>query len=57
MNFFTYVAMAIGGAIGGVLCEKFSPQLPFLLAAVLASPSIILILFLIREPKPQKRET
>ena len=56
MNFFTYIAMAIGGALGGLLYEKVLPQLPFLLVAVLAIPSIALILFFVHEPKPEKRE-
>jgi MFS family permease len=56
MNFFSYIAMAIGGALGGLLYEKVFPQLPFLLVAVLAIPSIALILFFVHEPKPEKRE-
>lgn len=56
MNFFTYIAMAVGGGLGGLLYEKVSPQLPFLLVAALAVPSIALILFFVREPKPEKRE-
>ncbi|MEM1588910.1 MAG: MFS transporter [Candidatus Bathyarchaeia archaeon] len=57
MNFFTYIAMAIGGGFGGLLYEKVSPQLPFLLAAALAVPSAALIVFLVHEPRPEKRET
>jgi len=56
MNFFTYIAMAIGGASGGLLYERVFPQLPFLLVAVLTIPSIVLILFFVHEPKPEKRE-
>jgi MFS family permease len=56
MNFFTYIAMAIGGALGGLLYEKVFPQLPFLLVAFLTVPSIALILFFVHEPKPEKRE-
>jgi len=56
MNFFTYIAMAIGGGLGGLLYEKVSPQLPFLLVAALAVPSTALVLFLVHEPKPEKRE-
>ncbi len=56
MNFFTYISMAIGGALGGFLYDAVSPQLPFFLAAALALPSLILIFFFIHEPKPEKRE-
>ncbi|MCS7124202.1 MAG: MFS transporter [Candidatus Bathyarchaeota archaeon] len=54
MNFFTYIAMAVGGALGGFLYEKVSPQLPFILVTVLAIPSTILLVFLVHEP--EKRE-
>jgi len=56
MNFFMYIAMAIGGGLGGLLYEKVSPQLPFLLVAALTVPSTALILFWVKEPKPEKRE-
>jgi len=56
MNFFTYIAMAMGGALGGVLYEKVAPHLPFLLVAGLALPSIALVMFFVHEPKPEKRE-
>lgn len=56
MNFFTYIAMAVGGALGGLLYEKIAPQLPFLLVATLALPSIVLVLLFVHEPKPEKRE-
>ncbi|PMB74179.1 hypothetical protein C0199_00900 [Candidatus Bathyarchaeota archaeon] len=56
MNFFTYIAMAIGGAMGGLLYDLFSPQLPFLLVMVLAIPSAALVLFFVHEPKPEQRE-
>ncbi len=56
MNFFTYIAMAIGGAIGGLLYDVLSPQLPFLLVMVLAIPSAALVLFFVHEPKPEQRE-
>ncbi|MBS7607733.1 MFS transporter [Candidatus Bathyarchaeota archaeon] len=56
MNFFTYIAMAIGGALGGLLYEKVAPQLPFLLVAALAVPSIALVVLFVHEPKPEKRE-
>jgi MFS family permease len=56
INFFSYVFMAAGGAVGGLLYDKVSPMLPFLLMAVLAIPSTALILFYVREPKPEERE-
>jgi len=56
MNFFTYIAMAVGGALGGVLYEKVVAQLPFFLVAALALPSIVLIMLFVHEPKPEKRE-
>jgi MFS family permease len=56
INFFTYIAMAIGGAAGGLLYEAISPQLPFLLAAALTIPSMVLVLSFVHEPKPEKRE-
>jgi len=56
MNFFTYIFMAIGGIIGGLLYDKVSPQLPFLLMPILIVPSILLIIFYVHEPKPEERE-
>jgi len=56
MNFFTYIFMAIGGGLGGLLYEGVSPQTPFLLTAVLAIPSTAIILFYVKEPKPEERQ-
>ena len=56
MNFFAYIFMAIGGIIGGLLYDRVSPQLPFLLMPVLIVPSVLLIAFYVREPKPEERE-
>lgn len=56
INFFTYIAMAIGGAAGGFLYEVVSPQLPFILTAALTVPSIIIIIRYVHEPRPEKRE-
>ena len=56
MNFFINVFMAIGGAVGGLLYDVVSPMLPFLLTLTLAIPSIIIILFYVREPKPEERQ-
>lgn len=56
MNFFVYIFMAIGGIIGGLLYDRVSPQLPFLLMPILIVPSVLLIAFYVREPKPEERE-
>jgi MFS family permease len=56
MNFFSNIFMALGGAIGGLLYDNVSPTLPFFLTAALAIPSAILILFYVREPKPEERQ-
>ncbi|MEM3695336.1 MAG: MFS transporter [Candidatus Bathyarchaeia archaeon] len=56
MNFFSYICMALGGAIGGLLYDSISPMLPFILMAILAIPSTALIIFRVREPKPEERE-
>lgn len=56
MNFFAYIFMAIGGAIGGLLYDRVSPQLPFLLIPILIIPSIIFIAVYVHEPKPEERE-
>jgi predicted MFS family arabinose efflux permease len=56
MNFFAYVFMALGGAIGGVLYDRVAPQLPFLLMAALALPSVIIVLWYVQEPKPEERQ-
>jgi MFS family permease len=56
MNFFSYVFMALGGAIGGLLYDNVSPALPFFLTAALAIPSVIVILFYVHEPKPEERQ-
>jgi MFS family permease len=56
MNFFAYIFMAIGGALGGLLYDRVSPQLPFLLIPVLIIPSIIFIAVYVHEPKPEERE-
>ncbi|MEM3700409.1 MAG: MFS transporter [Candidatus Bathyarchaeia archaeon] len=56
MNFFAYIFMAVGGAVGGFLYDSVSPMLPFILVAVLAIPTAALIIFGVREPKPEERE-
>jgi len=56
INFFAYIFMAVGGAMGGVLYDSVSPTLPFILMAILAIPSSALIIFGVHEPKPEERE-
>jgi MFS family permease len=56
MNFFTYVLMALGGAIGGFLYDAVAPEAPFLLTVILIVPSTILILRYVHEPKPEERQ-
>jgi len=56
MNFFTYLLMAAGGMLGGLLYDYVSPQTPFLLQLALTVPSIILTIYGIKEPKPEERE-
>ncbi len=55
MNFFAYILMAIAGAAGGFMYDYISPQLPFILTALLIIPSTVLILR-VREQKPEERE-
>jgi len=56
MHFFTYIFMALGGLIGGLLYDNISPQTPFLLMIILIVPSILITVFRIKEPKPEERE-
>ena len=56
MNFFAYIFMAIGGIVGGLLYDRISPQLPFLLMPILIVPSVLLIVFHVHEPKPEERQ-
>jgi len=48
-NFFNYIFMAFGSLAGGVLYERISPQLPFLVMIALAIPSFCLTLYLVEE--------
>ncbi len=52
-NIFAYIFMALGAGMGGFLYDAMSPMLPFLLMAILAIPSTALVLFFVREPKPE----
>ncbi len=53
-NLATYLVIAAGNLVGGVLYEHFSPQLPFFLAIIAIVPSFILTLTKVFEP--EKRE-
>jgi len=52
-NFVGYIAMGFGMLLGGYLYESFIPQSPFYLTIGLIVPALLIILFLIREPKKQ----
>lgn len=56
-NFFIATFMGIGGAIGGILYDKIGPQIPFLLMAVIAVPSTLIVIFRVHEPKPEERQS
>ena len=56
MNFFSYIFMALGAVMGGLIYDNVSPQLPFLLMLVLIVPSTLLIVFRVHEPKPEERQ-
>ncbi|UCH31826.1 MAG: MFS transporter [Candidatus Bathyarchaeota archaeon] len=56
MQFFTYIFMALGGIMGGLLYDNISPQIPFLFMIVLIIPSILIAALYIKEPKPEERE-
>jgi predicted MFS family arabinose efflux permease len=54
MNFMTFIVLATGSFIGGLLYEHVSPQTPFLIASLAVIPAFLLTLLLVK--KPQKRE-
>lgn len=56
MNFFTYIFMALGGALGEFLYDNVSPQSSVLLTIILVIPSTLIALIYIREPKPEERQ-
>jgi MFS family permease len=56
MHFFTYIFMALGGLLGGLLYDNVSPQVPFLAMLILIIPSVLITAFGIREPEPEERE-
>lgn len=54
-NFASYIMMAIGNLIGGVLYEYVSPQFPFMLTVVFLLPPIILTLLKVHEPEERQK--
>ncbi len=56
MQFFTYIFMALGGLIGGLMYDNISPQTPFLTMLILIIPSVLIAALYIKEPKPEERE-
>jgi MFS family permease len=54
MNFLTFIVLATGSFLGGLLYEHVSPQTPFLIASLVVIPAIILTVLLVK--KPEKRE-
>ncbi|MFX0067942.1 MAG: MFS transporter [Candidatus Hodarchaeota archaeon] len=56
MNFFSYIFMAIGGLVGGLLYDMVAPQLPFLLMPILIVPAILLVTFRVHEPRSEEKQ-
>jgi len=56
INFFSFIFMAIGGMIGGLLYDNVSPQAPFLLMPILVILSDLIVAFYVHEPKPEERQ-
>jgi MFS family permease len=50
-SFFTLIAMAVGSFLGGYIYDNISHQLPWWLQYVFVVPSILIILFFVKEPK------
>lgn len=50
-NFFSYIFMAIGSLVGGIIYQVVSPQLPFLLMIALLIPASLILAFLVHEPE------
>jgi predicted MFS family arabinose efflux permease len=55
VNFFAYIFTALGGVIGGVLYDTVSPQIPFILSAILAIPPALIVITHVHEPRPEDR--
>jgi len=56
INFFGYIVMGFGMLLGNYLYVTFIPQLPFYLTLVLIVPELLIILFLVHEPKKRMGE-
>lgn len=56
MQFFTYIFMAIGGLVGGLLYDNVFPQLPFLIMLILIIPSVLITILFVSEPRPEERQ-
>ncbi len=53
-NFFSYMFMAFGSLMGGIIYQVVSPQMPFFIMIIAIIPALFLMLFLVHEP--EKRE-
>jgi MFS family permease len=51
INFIGYIVMGFGMLLGNYLYVNFIPQLPFYLTLGLIVPELLIILFLVHEPK------
>ena len=56
INFVGYIMMGFGMLLGNYLYVTFIPQLPFYLTLVLIVPELLIILFLVHEPKKRMGE-
>lgn len=56
INFVGYIVMGFGMLLGNYLYVTFIPQLPFYLTLVLIVPELLIILFLVHEPKKRMGE-
>jgi len=56
INFVGYIMMGFGMLLGNYLYVTFIPQLPFYLTLVLIAPELLIILFLVHEPKKRMGE-
>jgi len=50
-NFFGYILMGLGMLLGGYLYENFIPQSPFIISLGATFIALLMIVFLIHEPK------
>ena len=50
-NFFRGIIVAFGELLGGVIYEKVSHKMPFLLQFVFVVPAMLLMLLFVKEPK------